>query len=136
MFSPWYSFSAHPLARVVDEMSRLFDDLDARCDPARAGHQHSAAINVSADDDGVTVTALMPGLRKEDIEVTAEGEVLTLAGRSRHDDGSETRLARRLRLPGAVDGNAIQARYEHGVLTVVLPRPAASKPRRIDVAVN
>lgn len=101
------------------------------------------ALNVWADDRAVHVEAELPGVRAEALEITVEGDELTLAGerpaRSAADlavhrrERNTGRFARVLRLPVPVDASAVAATLRDGVLEVTLPRTAATRPRRIEI---
>src|SRR5688500_14352402 len=84
----------------------------------------------------------LPGVRPEEIELTVENGVLTVTAEKKHEQTDHNyrlaerhygRFSRSFRLPPTVDTNRVQASYEHGVLTIRLPRAEAAKPRRIPV---
>lgn len=101
-------------------------------------------LNVYDDGQAFLVRAEIPGVNKESLEVTAQGDQLTIRGERtveaaasdasyhrRECEGGQFR--RTLTLPHAVDSEAVQATYKHGVLEVVLPRVRELQPRRIAV---
>ena len=101
-------------------------------------------LDVEKGDKKVTVSASLPGLSPEDIEVTTQDGVLTIKAESQtENEASEGNYAirerrndalhRSLRLSSAVDADNAEASYEHGVLTVSLPKHEASKPRHLEV---
>ncbi len=87
----------------------------------------------------------VPGLRPDDIELTVENGILTVAGEKKaeqKDDRDDAyrlverrygRFERSFRVPTNVDANAIEATYTHGVLTVRLPKAEEARPRRIEI---
>lgn len=101
-------------------------------------------VNVWCDGEKAVVTAEIPGVNPSDIDLSVEGEVLTLSGSRepekleegerlrRHERGHGT-FARTIALPFAVDPDKVAASYVHGVLSVSLPRHEASKPREIEI---
>ena len=102
-------------------------------------------VDIYETADEVVVHAELPGMNREDIELTMEKGVLTLSGqRQANNDApadSYLRLERRygrfvrsFALPGVVDHDNIKAEYANGVLTVRLPKLEAAKPRRIEIA--
>ena len=110
-------------------------------------------LDVTEDEDGVVVTASVPGFKPEDIDVTIEDNVLTInastesAGETAvpNEPGGERFLIRErrsgafrrsLRLPEFVDSDGADTRYEHGVLSITLPKAEARKARRLTVNVN
>ena len=126
------------------QMNRLFDDLfDQSGDTgsfARAGIA-APAMDVHQDDDKIEITAELPGVKEEDIDLTVEDGVLTLRGekKSTHTDkerGYSERsygtFERRLTLPSNVDEDACSADFRDGVLTITLPKSAEkARGRRI-----
>lgn len=118
---------------MFDRMSDQFDPLDDG--PLPSGPLGgSVAVDVEDAGDEFVVTADLPGYDREDIDVQLAGERLTLsADRSEStetgDDGRYVRRERRqrsvsrtLRLPEPVDESGTEATYNHGVLTVTLPK--------------
>jgi HSP20 family protein len=100
-------------------------------------------VNIFETKDGYVIEAEMPGVVREGLEVTLEGNDLTIYGRrNRHvEEGQvlfrESRQAdfrRVFELDPAIDTGRISARMEQGVLTLTLPKSERVKPRRIKVA--
>jgi len=97
-------------------------------------------------DAEIVVCAELPGLRREEIHVTVERNILTLAG-ERHFDGENTRdyhraerssgeFMRSFALPNTVDPNRIRAEFNNGLLTVSLPKREEAQPKQIEVNVT
>jgi HSP20 family protein len=96
-----------------------------------------------ADNHDVVVKADLPGMKREDIKITFENQVLTIEGERKADAvaGDAYRRAERgigafrrsFTLPATIDGGRIAASYQDGVLTVTLPRREESRPRQIPV---
>lgn len=102
------------------------------------------ALDVVENDQGVTVRVELPGLKPADIDLQVAGDVLVISGEKRQQSEesqeswyrSERRFGqfrRAVRLPAPVEGDEVRAEFADGVLTVHLPRSAASRPRRIEV---
>jgi HSP20 family protein len=114
-----------------------------------AGGQLSArrwvpAVDLVEEGDRYVLRADLPGLSENDVKVELEDRVLTVSGERRTEseqrsDGyhrverASGRFSRALRLPAGVDDDAIEARFENGVLEVSIPKPAQSKPRRVEI---
>ena len=124
----------HPLARLLGAPRPL--PVEPR----------GPAMNLRASEEEARVTVLVPGLGAEDLDLTIEGDLLTVRGEFRPaaptaDGGSKLRIrerfqgsfARTLRLPFPVDREGTQAVVERGVLEVTLPRAAEDRPRRIEI---
>ncbi len=101
-------------------------------------------LNVWSGEHDVIVTAELPGVDPDDIDITVDGPVLTLKGNRRQPEVTANAAAhRRERGYGAfarsvtlsydVDADKVQAECRDGVLRVYLPRPEAEKPKRIRI---
>jgi HSP20 family protein len=102
------------------------------------------AMNIWANEDGQIVTAEVPGVSLDDLEITILGEKLTLSGARKLDElPDDARYHRRERgmgefsrtvqLPFLVDAGQAEASFENGVLSITLPRAEADRPRRVEV---
>lgn len=93
-----------------------------------------------------TVLADLPGIAPESIDVSLDGNALTLSGerwrvdpgnaRPRHAERSSGRFLRRFMLPDTVDSEAIEAHTSNGVLALRIPKTPDVRPRRIDIATD
>jgi HSP20 family protein len=101
-------------------------------------------MNVWTDTDSAVVTAELPGVSLEDIEITVEDDTLTLRGdRQRETPEEEATYHRRERrfgsflrtfsLPFRVDSERVDATLRNGVLSISLPRAEEDKPRKITI---
>ena len=126
------------LAGLQDEIDRLFES------PLQAW---APALDVHEDKDGYTVRVELPGLKREDIEVSLQDGSLIISGERRSekiDEGTEIhrqeryfgKFSRALTLPTTVAGDKVKAAYKDGILTVTLPKAEEAKPKQIDVSVN
>jgi HSP20 family protein len=103
------------------------------------------ALNVVETDQAFTLTAELPGVAKDDVKITIDDGVLTLAGEKKQEqtqkDGSWHRIERAygafersLSLPKGVDGEKAQAAFKDGVLTITLPKSEQAKPRTLAIS--
>ncbi|MGH9381392.1 MAG: Hsp20/alpha crystallin family protein [Thermoanaerobaculia bacterium] len=103
------------------------------------------AVDVHEADDTLTVTAELPGLRKQDVDITLEDNVLKLSGERRFekDEKRESyhrieraygRFSRSFTLPRNVDRSRVEAQFENGLLKIVLPKSEEARARKIDIA--
>ena len=148
--TPWRDYSAPARSvgggSVFDlhrQVNRLFDDLfDRQGDggPYARGGMAAPALDVHHDDDKLEITAELPGVREEDIELTVEDGVLTLRGEKKSTRTDEERgysersygtFERRLTLPSNIEEDACKADFKDGVLTITLPKSEKSRSRRI-----
>ncbi|MBN1303767.1 MAG: Hsp20/alpha crystallin family protein [Anaerolineales bacterium] len=123
------------------EMNRLFDVSNQ----GRVFNSPSyPAINIWTNEEGQLISAEMPGIRPEDLEVDVTGDALSISG-ERKADGIEVDahlhrqernsglFSRTIQLPFMVDTNKVEASFKDGVLVVTLPRADADKPKKITV---
>src|SRR5258708_3849283 len=103
----------------------------------------SPDVNVFETKDGYVLEAEMPGVGKSGLEITLEGNELTIVGRRTPDEleaevvVAECRKAnyrRSFELDPAIDTKKIDARIEQGILTLTLPKSEKVKPRKITIA--
>lgn len=134
-----------PMTRLRDSLNRLFDYPEFGGMDFFEGWQ--PAVDVQEDKDNFSVKAEMPGMKREDIDVSLHQNTLVLSGErkreeERKDEGyyrSERyfgKFQRSIPLPQAVDAQKIEARYRDGVLTVKLPKSEQGKAKQIDVKVD
>ena len=133
-------------AALRDEMDRLFDSSFGPVFRTPGSFSRWApALDVYQDKDQFTVVAEVPGLKKDDIELSLHGGVLTISGERKQDKKGEEgyrnerffgRFQRSVTLPTSVDGNKVKATYQDGILKVVLPKAEEAKPKQIDVSVG
>jgi HSP20 family protein len=127
------------MQRLQDEMNHLFSS------PRFAMRSEFPPVNVWVGADGAIVKAEVPGVSPDQLDITVHQDIVTLRGKRdvepMGDDAIVHRqerphgpFARTFTLPFRVDGDKVSARFERGVLTLELPRPAADKPRQIKVA--
>jgi len=127
-----------------DEINRLFDVPfgDSNRDSEFFGW--APAVDVYEDKDSLVVQAELPGMKKEDIELSFHEGCLILSGERKvemeNGDGESSRserffgrFQRAIELPKRVDANAASATYRDGILTVRLPKAEEAKPKQISV---
>ena len=123
------------------EMLRLFDAVG---DTRGEGAGIFPPLNVSQDDNAVHVRAEVPGVRPDQLTVTALGNRLTIAGERQIPDEKEDvsyhrsersggSFSRSLVLPSEVEADRVEARCADGVLTLRLPKAERAKPKQIVV---
>jgi len=131
----------NPFDELRRQMERLLDEFNLstwRFPFPAAGYP---ALNVWDAGDTVCVEAEIPGVSKDDLEVYAVGNELTIKGRRaalegnnityhRQERGTGT-FTRVITLPAEVDPDRVEAVLKDGVLTVRLPKAEAAKPRKI-----
>lgn len=132
-------FNAHfPIGRLGSDVDRLlgcvldgFSDVEVA--PVKASTH--PAINLWEDEESFYAELEIPGIKLEDVEVTAVGDELTIAGERKAPDGggASGKFRRVIGLPDEVDAEKVSATLNLGVLRITLPKAEAVKPRKIEV---
>jgi len=125
-------------------MDRLFDNTFFGRDWEWEPVSGQLSLDVAETDDEYLVKASVPGINLDDLDITFSGKTLTIKGEYKEEEAKEGAhyhlrerrygsFARSIGLPSAVESDAIEARYEAGVLTLRLPKTEEVKPKRIAV---
>lgn len=133
------------LDELQREMSSLFNA--PAVESSFNSEEWSPAVDISEDQEKFTIHADLPGVKSEDIEVTAENGILTIKGqRQGHKEEEKDNyrrverfsgsFIRRFTLPERADLEHIAAKTRDGVLELTIPKSAEAKPRRIEVKVD
>jgi len=138
--SPWDDFFT--LRRTVE---RLFDD-DARPLAWRATFAGAEpALDITTNKDELVVKASLAGWKPDDVEITLTGNTLTISGETKEEERREEdswilneirrgSFSRALELPEGLVGERATASFEHGVLTLRIPKAEEIKPKQIKIS--
>lgn len=145
---------ADPFMELHREVNRLFDDVFRGFDQFHMGRFPSLGpsrsgwgwpnVEVSETDKELRVTAELPGLEENDVEVTLDDGVLTLRGEKRSESEDQERqfserfygqFERRIPLGAEIQEDKVEARFKNGVLSITMPKTeqAQSKVKRIAI---
>ena len=130
---------------LSDAMNALFRESFIR--PSSLPAQSGAGLlplDVSESENEFVVKASLPGVKPEDVQITVHGDTLTIQGECRGEEekkGERWHLRERrfgqfqrsLSLATPVDSDKAQATFEHGVLTLTMPKSEQAKPRQIKI---
>ncbi len=142
----WPTFGR--LSSLRDELDRLFESpLAEWTGTSQLLGGWTPALDVHEDKDTYVVSAELPGLKREDIDVSLQDGALVISGERKSEKvekGVEVhrqerfygKFQRALTLPEPVAADKVKADYKDGVLTVTLPKSEEAKPKKIDVRVN
>ncbi len=131
---------------VWNAFNDLFDDeLWGR--PLPAQRRFVPAIDVGENDKHYLVTADIPGMKPEDLDIQVENNVLTIRGERKYESKGEKQgyhrierhygsFQRSFTLPEGVDADKIEANVENGTLTLMVPKPVTALPRKVKVSVG
>jgi HSP20 family protein len=139
----WPTFGR--LFSLRDELDRLFEaPLEGLARTTQFLGGWNPAVDLYEDKDSITVKAELPGMKREEIEVSLHDGALTISGERKGEEKVENaevcrterfvgKFHRTLTLPSTVNADHISAQYKDGVLTVTLPKAEEAKPRQIQV---
>jgi HSP20 family protein len=137
------------LSSLQNEMNRLFNTVfDAPSGGAGNGgtlRRWVPAMDLLETADHFVLRADLPGMTQEDVNIELEDSTLTVSGerKSEHEERQEGfyrverafgSFSRSLTLPQGVDGDAVTASFDNGVLEIRIPKPEERKPRRISIS--
>jgi HSP20 family protein len=130
---------------VVDPLERVRSLLDQTLGEEIASmltevRAFSPPVDIEETDDAYVIEADLPGVKREDIDIELEGNELQVTGEIKQREGKFRRRTRRVgrfelrvALPDGVDGGAVDAKLDRGVLTVRVPKAEKAQRRKIDV---
>jgi HSP20 family protein len=135
------------MVSLRDAIDRLFEQSLVR--PFRGWSERAESeLDVSVDmyetDDDLVISAELPGLKPEDVDISLTDSRLTIKGEFQTEDEGERgnvryqerrygKFERSFTLPTGIDTEAIEAEFEDGVLKVTLPKPEETKPKQIAI---
>ncbi|WP_406700697.1 Hsp20/alpha crystallin family protein [Singulisphaera sp. Ch08] len=131
-----------PFRDLQREVGRLFESLEPLQSWRLARHEPS--INLYDGGDKYCLTARLPGMNPEDLDLSITGETLTLRGERKRPEGVPDesyrrqerqfgRWTRTISLPDRVDSGQVTATIAQGLLTITLPKAESAKPRQIAI---
>ena len=154
MLVTWTPFNE--VARLRSELDRMFNDSFARSPSTKNGAGEplerglwNPPFDVVEDAERIVLTADLPGVDQQALDIQVEQNILTLKGERKLDRTVEAQgelyrryervagaFARQFKLPPTVDAEKIQASLKDGVLTLVLPKKPEAQPHKIKVSIT
>ena len=138
-----------PFRELEEEMERLFEEWPFRPWTQRAllTREWAPRVDMFDRDDKVVVRAELPGVKKEDIEISVAGGVLTIKGERKVEEEVKDEdfyccerfrgtFYRAIQLPTDMEAEKIEANYADGILKITLPKVPEVKPKKIEVKVK
>jgi HSP20 family protein len=131
-------------AALAQPLFRLFDTFFNEGGEDLATRTWTPAVDIQETDDAYRIHAELPGLTKDDIQITLENNVLRLSGERKLEKDVKQEnyhriertygtFSRSFALPTQVSPDKVEAKFENGVLTIVVPKAEQAKPRRINI---
>lgn len=138
-----------PFREMEEEMERLFEEWPFRpwSRRALAVREWTPQVDMLDRADKVVVKAELPGVKKEDIDISVTGGVLTIKGERKVEEEVKDEdyycckrfrgtFYRAIQLPTDVETEKIEANYADGILEITLPKVSEVKPKKIEVKVK
>lgn len=135
----WEPFN--DMLKLSTAMDHLFNSAVV---PGFGRDSETLPIDVVESAEGFTVHAIVPGIAPQDLDISVNDQILTIKGEWKQPELPQGttfhvrergtgRFERTIRFPLPLNADAVQAQYEHGILTLNLPKAEMVKPRRINV---
>lgn len=138
------------LLSIRDEVNRLFDNFFTGLPERRRGlleGEWAPSVDIAETDNDVVVTAELPGVKQDDVDITITDDVLTLKGEKKEEkevkeknyhriERSYGSFQRSISLPAGVQADKAKATYKDGVLHITVPKAEEAKPKQIKIDVE
>jgi len=133
------------MVSLRDAMNTLLQDSFVRPGGlVQDGGLATLPLDISENENEFMVKASLPGVKPEEVQITVQGDTLTIRGESKAEEEKKGehwhvrerrcgRFQRSVSLGAPVSADKAQAHYEHGVLTLTLPKSEEAKPRQIKI---
>ena len=119
----------HPYRRTARQMA--------------ASNERSLGVNIREEDDAYILSALVPGIKADDLNIQVLEDVLRIEGEYKVNESEyllqelpHGSFRRTLRLPTVVDADHVEAKITDGVLTLRLPKAESARPKKINITVK
>ena len=138
------------LVSIRDEMNSLFDSFFSGLAEPRKGlleGEWAPSVDVTETKDDITVTAELPGVKQEEVDIAITDDVLTLKGEKKEEkevkeknyhriERSYGSFQRSIGLPVGVQADKAKATYKDGILKITVPKVEEAKPKQIKIDVE
>jgi HSP20 family protein len=128
-----FYLQTYPYDRIYRRMIRRQVDDDRR----------ALGVNIREEEEAYVLSALVPGLNAEDLNIQVLDDVVRIEGAYRQDEKQyliqelpRGSFYRTLRLPSALDAERVEAKIADGILTLILPKAESAKPKKIKIKVK
>ncbi len=134
-----------PQTSLWRDVARLQEEMNSLLSRSLSTPAGFPAVNLWTGEDSAIVTAELPGVVLDDLDITVVGDTLTIRGNRNRDEVGEGatyhrrergfgRFIRVVQLPFRVESEQVEATFKNGVLSIILPRAFADRPRKIQVS--
>jgi len=105
-----------------------------------ASNERALGVNIREEDDAYVLSALVPGLKADELNIQVLEDVLRIEGEYKLDESEyllqelpHGSFKRTLRLPAAIEADHVEAKITDGVLTLKLPKAESARPKKINI---
>jgi len=105
-----------------------------------ASNERALGVNIREEDDAYVLSALVPGLKADELNIQVLEDVLRIEGEYKLDESEyllqelpHGSFKRTLRLPSAIEADHVEAKITDGVLTLKLPKAESARPKKINI---
>jgi HSP20 family protein len=140
----FYVTPYHQMASMRHAMNHWFERSIA--DHIHTDHEMLLAVDVKAGDEAYDITALVPGLEADDLDIEVLNNTVTIRGEFKPGDEDSAkylvcelpngRFSRVINLPSATDASKVEASIKNGIITLHIPKAEADQPKSIKVKSN
>jgi HSP20 family protein len=140
----YYLSPIRRMANMNKVMDRMFDDFRTKSSYGNSTVQ--IPLNVEVDDDAYEITALVPGLASEDVNIQVLDDTITISGELKAEESDETKsllheiptgsFRRVIRVPLALNPEQAEAAIKDGILRLRVPKAETARPKTIEVKVS
>ncbi|PWB73727.1 MAG: molecular chaperone [Anaerolineales bacterium] len=130
---PYNRLQQRPIRRVI----RQWDGND----------QHTLGVNIREEEEAYILSALVPGLKSDDLNIQVLEDIVRIEGEYKRSDPADKQdenqylmrelphgsFTRTLRLPTAIEADRVEAKITDGVLTLTLPKAESARPKKIKI---
>ncbi len=138
---------ARNLFAMNKDFDQFFDEFFSGNFPEVRDMEMSPRINLEENDNEWILSAELPGVKKDDVKVNFQDNILTISGEKKFDkedkkknfhriERSYGRFSRSIQIPSSIVLDKIDAKYEDGILNITLPKAEDAKPKQIAVKVK
>jgi len=133
-------------ALATNQHGKVCGTPDYSAETGGSGPVWASAVDVYETENEFVIDAQLPGIKKEELQIQLENNLLTIKGVRRPETDENVKALRiersygafnrSFKVPGNVDQNSIKSEFSQGTLKVHLPKREEEKPRQIEIAVN
>jgi len=138
------------LSTIREEMNRLFDEFFTGSPERRRElleGEWAPSVDIAETDENVVVTAELPGVKQDEVNISVMNDILTLKGEKKEEkeikkenyhriERNYGSFQRSVSLPTGVQADKAKATYKDGVLTITIPKAEEAKPKSIKINVE